>query len=360
VAKVVEGNDLIDVVAEVQAIRWAVKKGARVINMSLGGLRDPRNPSRDAFSQLEADAVAWAHGQGVVVVAAVGNNTEVPPRPWPFASYPAALPHVLGVSALARDGSVPPFSHRDKIYNDIAAPGAGILSAFPRALTAEARECNEQGYSSCGPEEFRKGQGTSFAAPQVAAAAALLIGQRPALGPEQVTALLTASARDVSPGTGCRACALRRDALTGWGRLDVTAALRNLAAGAVPPRDLLEPNDDAGRKAPLLWGKKRRIDATLDFWDDQSDVYAIKLQRGERVFVSVLGPSGTDTNLILWRPGTVRVDDISSVGRIVQQSAKTGPQEYLPYRAPRAGTYYIQVKLGSRGSGRYRLFIVKR
>jgi subtilisin family serine protease len=360
VAKVVEGNDLIDVVAEVQAIRWAVKKGARVINMSLGGLRDPRNPGRDAFSQLEADAVAWAHGQGAVVVAAVGNNTEVPPRPWPFASYPAALPHVLGVSALARDGSVPPFSHRDKIYNDIAAPGAGILSAFPRALTAEARECNEQGYSSCGPEEFRKGQGTSFAAPQVAAAAALLIGQRPALRPEQVTALLTASARDVSPGTGCRACALRRDALTGWGRLDVTAALRNLAAGAVPPRDLLEPNDDAGRKAPLLWGKKRRIDATLDFWDDQSDVYAIKLQRGERVFVSVLGPSGTDTNLILWRPGTVRVDDISSVGRIVQQSAKTGPQEYLPYRAPRAGTYYVQVKLGSRGSGRYRLFIVKR
>jgi subtilisin family serine protease len=359
VAKVVEGNDLIDVVAEVQAIRWAVKKGARVINMSLGGVRDPRNPGRDAYSQLEADAVAWAHGQGAVIVAAVGNNTDVPARPWPFASYPAALPHVLGVSALARDGSVPPFSHRDKIFNDIAAPGVGILSAFPRALTAETRECAEQGFSSCGPEEFRKGQGTSFAAPQVAAAAALLIGQRPALRPEQVTALLTGSARDVSPGTGCRTCALRRDALSGWGRLDVAAALRNLAAGAVPPRDLLEPNDDAGRKAPLLWGKKRRIDATLDFWDDQSDVYAIKLQRGERVFVSVRGPSGTDTNLILWRPGTVRVDDLSSVGRIVRQSAKTGPQEYLPYRAPRAGTYYVQVKLGSRGSGRYRLFIVK-
>ena len=125
VAKVVSGDDLIDVEAEVKAIQWAVKNGARVINMSLGGFRDPRDPDRDAYSQLEAAAIGYAHGKGVVVVAAVGNSDEVPPRPWPFASYPAALPHVLGVSALARDGSVPAFSNRDKIYNDIAAPGRG-------------------------------------------------------------------------------------------------------------------------------------------------------------------------------------------------------------------------------------------
>ena len=136
VAKVVNGDDLIDVEAEVKAIRWAVEKGARVINMSLGGFRDPRDPDRDAFSPLEAAAIGYAHGKGVVVVAAVGNSDEAPPTPWPFASYPAALPHVLGVSALARDGSVPAFSNRDKIYNDIAAPGQAILSTFPLALTA--------------------------------------------------------------------------------------------------------------------------------------------------------------------------------------------------------------------------------
>jgi subtilisin family serine protease len=175
IAKVVDDNDLIDVEAEVKAIRWAVQRDARVINMSLGGFRDPRDPDRDAFSPLEAQAVGWAHGQGVVVVAAVGNNTDSPPRPWPFASYPSALPHVLCVSALARDGSVPVFSHRDKIYNDIAAPGVGILSTFPRALTAQVKECADQGYSSCAPDDFRKGQGTSFAAPQVSAAAAVLL-----------------------------------------------------------------------------------------------------------------------------------------------------------------------------------------
>lgn len=359
VAKVVDGNDLIDVEAEVKAIKWAVARDARVINMSLGGFRDPRDPDRDAFSPLEAQAIGWAHGRGVVVVAAVGNNTDTPPRAWPYASYPAALPHVLGVSALARDGSVPVFSHRDKIYNDIAAPGVGILSTFPRALTAEVKDCAEQGYSSCAPDDFRKGQGTSFAAPQVSAAAATLLAVRPNLHPEQVTELLTRTAHDVNGATGCAGCATQRDALTGWGRLDVNAALKQLLTAGPPARDRLEPNDDAGTDAAKLWGKRNRIDATVDFWDDQNDVYAIRLERRERVDLSVRGPAFTDTNLILWRPRTKHVDDLGSLGLVARQSARPGPQEHLSFRAPSAGTYYVQVKLGSRGAGRYRLVIVK-
>ena len=360
VAKVVDGNDLIDVEAEVKAIKWAVERDARVINMSLGGFRDPRDPDRDAFSPLEAQAIGWAHGQGVVVVAAVGNNTDNPPRPWPYASYPAALPHVLGVSALARDGSVPVFSHRDKIYNDIAAPGVGILSTFPRALTAETKECPEQGYSSCAPDDFRKGQGTSFAAPQVSAAAAVLLAVRPNLRPEQVTELLTRTAHDVNGATGCPGCATQRDALTGWGRLDVNAALKQLLSAGPPRPDRLEPNDDAGGNAAALWGTSNRVEATLDFWDDQNDVYAIRLKRRQRVFVSVRGPSGTDTNLILWRPRTKHVDDLGSLRLVARQSARSGPQEHIAFRVPKAGTYYVQVKLGSRGAGKYRLVIVKK
>ena len=362
VAKVVDGDDLIDVEAEVRAIRWAVQNGARVINMSLGGPRDPRDAARDAYSPLEAAAIGWAHGRGAVVVAAVGNNTDTPPRPWPYASYPAALPHVLGVSALARDGSVPVFSHRDKIYNDVAAPGTGIVSTFPLALTAKASECPEQGYSVCAAEDFedfRKGQGTSFAAPQVSAAAAVLLALRPNLRPEQVTALLTRSARDVSAATGCPNCAPQRDALTGWGRLDVTAALRQLTAGQIPPKDAFEPNDDAGDSAAVLWGQTRRLDATLDFWDDQNDVYAIKLRRGQPVYVSVRGPAGEDTNLILWQPGTKRIDDLGSLDLVAKQSARPGPRENLSYRARKAGWHYVQVKLATRGAGRYRLVIVK-
>lgn len=358
VAKVVNKDDLIDVEAEARAIRWAVASGARVINMSLGGLRDPRQPERDAFSPLEQAAVAYAHGKGVVVVAAVGNTAEQPVRPWPFASYPAALPHVLGVSALSRDGSVPIFSNRDRIYNDIAAPGEGLLSTLPTALTAAEAGCAEQGYSSCGSADYRRGEGTSFAAAQVSAAAAVLLGVRPNLRPEQVTALLTRTARDVSAATGCRFCPLQRDAFSGWGRLDVVAALRALA-GPLPPRDRLEPNDDAGAAAQPLWGAAPRLEATLDFWDDQTDVYGIRLRRGQQVYVSVRGPAGTDTNLILWQPGARRVDSLASIGFVAKQSARPGPREYLSYRAKTAGRHFVQVKLGSRGAGKYKLVIVK-
>jgi subtilisin family serine protease len=358
VAKVVGSDGTIDVEAEARAVRWAVLRHARVINMSLGGLRDPRDPTRDTFSPLEAAALAFAHKHGAVVVAAVGNSDGAPKQPWPYASYPAALPHVLGVSALARDGTVPLFSNRDRIYNDIAAPGEGILSTFPRALTAPYKDCDEQGYSSCGPEEYRTAEGTSFAAPQVSAAAAVLLAARPKLQPEQVATLLTRTAADVNASSGCRTCPLLRDQLTGWGRLDVNEALRALD-GPIPPPDRLEPNDEAGRDAVRLWGMTRRIEATLDFWDDQNDVYAIKLRRGQPVYVSVRGPAGTDTNLIFWDPGTTRVDDLRMLDHIVKQSARPGAREYLQLRAPKTGWYFVQVKLGSRGSGRYKLTVVK-
>ena len=123
IAKVVTKSRAIPVEAEARAIRWAVDNGARVINMSLGGLRDPLDPDGDTYSRLEADAVAYAVSNGVVVVAAVGNSDQAPTSPWNYASYPAALPHVLGVSATTDTGGIPSFSNRDRIYNDIAAPG---------------------------------------------------------------------------------------------------------------------------------------------------------------------------------------------------------------------------------------------
>ena len=58
-------------------IRWAVDQGARVINLSLGGVRDPLNPSLDTYSPLERAAVEYAYSKGAVVVAAVGNGTAV-------------------------------------------------------------------------------------------------------------------------------------------------------------------------------------------------------------------------------------------------------------------------------------------
>src|SRR5215208_1257103 len=141
VAKVVDSDGQISLEAEVKAIRWAADRGARVINMSLGGIRNPLNGSEDTFSPLEASAIRYAYSRGAVIVAAVGNADQAPKRPWPWANYPAALPHVIGVSAITRQGAVPAFSHRDQIYNDLAAPGTEMVSTLPRDLTDKRPAC---------------------------------------------------------------------------------------------------------------------------------------------------------------------------------------------------------------------------
>ena len=366
VAKVVRPDGTIPPAAEAKAIRWAADNGARVINLSLGGLHDPPNPSRDTYSDVEQHAIEYAYAKGAVVVAAVGNADEAPSTPWNHASYPAALPHVIGVSALAPDGSVPAFSNRDKIYNDLAAPGVGIVSTLPRSLTAGRPSCADQGYSICGPPEFRAADGTSYAAAEVSAAAALLIATRPSLSPDQVAWVLERSATDVSAASGCTACALGRDSYSGWGELDVEAALKALA-GPLPAPDRYESNDQAGDQAFALYGRSNDIRASLDYWDDNVDVYRTHLHKGQTISVSVSGPAGTDTNLILWRPGTQIVESPSGslAGQVaiqagrVTQSAHAGPNEHFLHRAARDGWYYVEVKLATQGAGQYRLHIAK-
>ena len=108
------------------------------------------------------------------------------------------------------------------------------------------------------PIEFRAGEGTSYAAALVSAAAALLIAVRPDLAPDQVAALLERSAADMNAATGCRQCPLQRDQLSGWGRLDVSAALARSRARC-RAADRFESNDDAGDRAFTLWGQKNAI-----------------------------------------------------------------------------------------------------
>jgi subtilisin family serine protease len=358
VAKVVR-NRSVSLEAEAEAIRWAVDNGARVINLSLGGLRDPRNLDRDTFSILEAAAIQYAYARGVVVVAAVGNADQAPSTPWPYASYPAALPHVLGVGALTKDGAVPPFSNRDPVFVDIAAPGQELLSTFPRQLTAVRPSCVEQGYTPCAGDEFRRIEGTSFAAPQVSAAAALMLSVRPKLRPDQVTSLLTRTADDQSPATGCARCAGGRDPLTGWGRLH---AARAISGTAVPPApDRFETNDDAGAESYRLWGRRRVLEATLDFWDDQSDVYAVFLRKGQRLRATLDGPFRADSNLVLWSPAARRLEQFSltTLKERLVASAKRGWRQKVSYRTRRTGWHYLQAKVVTPNAGPYKLSLTK-
>jgi len=360
VAKVVTKSRAIPVEAEAKAIRWAVDNGARVINMSLGGIRDPLDPDRDTYSRLEADAVAYAISNEVVVVAAVGNSDQAPTSPWKYASYPAALPHVLGVSAMSESGAIPTFSNRDPIYNDLAAPGQELVSTFPRQLTASRASCPEQGYSVCGPDDYRNAEGTSFAAPQVAAAAALLLAARPLLQPDQIGYILTRWADDVSAATGCKPCPALRDSYSGWGRLNVAKSLAALA-GPIPLADRFESNDDAGTQATPMRQPRADFSATLDFWDDNVDVYKVHLRAKQRLVVTLDGPRGVNTDLLLWKPGTQRVQGLSLalLRQRVALSAKPGTREQISYRAKRTGWYYVETKIVQPGAGSYRLRYTK-
>jgi subtilisin family serine protease len=355
IAKVVapDGSG-VNLQAEVAAIRWAVREGAQVINLSLGGQRDPQDPRLDTYSPLERQAVEEAIAKNVVVVAAVGNGTESPSIPWNYADYPAALPHVLGVAALRQNGSVPDFSNRDPVFVDLAAPGDAIVSTVPRNLVDPADpNCAGSPFSSCGPSEFRDAIGTSFAAPQVAAAAALLLGQYPQLKFDQVIWLLERSAHDVNASTGCSPCPAGRDSLTGWGRLDIQAALALAHNPAkLPKPDLYEPNDDAGANAHPL-GVPRTISASLDYWDDPVDVYSVRLQKGRSLYARLSPSRAGAVSFSLWRPGTLHVQGpLVHASDQLQLATSAGSQKRLAFAVPETGVYYLEATFAPPAQGR--------
>jgi subtilisin family serine protease len=166
-----------------RALDWALARQARVVNLSVAGPRDP----------LLADLVARAHERGVVVVAAVGN---LGPASEP--TYPAALPTVVGVTAVDARAALYAAAVQGPFVS-VAAPGVEVLSAQPGA-------------------GFAVLTGTSMAAAHVSGVAALLLQARADLGPAGVRRALEGHAQALGPGTGhglvdgCRAVS---DALGG-------------------------------------------------------------------------------------------------------------------------------------------------
>jgi hypothetical protein len=139
----------------IEALDYAVTHGAHVINMSFAGT---------GKSSLLESALAEA-AASAVLVAAVGNDgrDDLP-------MYPAAYAGVIGVAATV-DGTATRAGFSN--YNgptvtmaDLAAPGTTVLGAFP----------GDQ-------YDGQYGTGTSFAAPLVSAAAALLLSEYPGMSP---------------------------------------------------------------------------------------------------------------------------------------------------------------------------------
>lgn len=166
------------------AIYWAVAAGADVINVSVAS-EEP--------SAIVEDAIRFAHEQGVVVVAAAGNEGRDGER----IAFPASLPEVLGVTSLNLGDRKPPFANFHPAVS-LSAPGVRILGPF---TGGDGRT-------------YARWSGTSFSAPMVAAAAALVRERHPGYGPEEVWEELRAALADVdrrNPGLAGRIGAGRLD-----------------------------------------------------------------------------------------------------------------------------------------------------
>jgi subtilisin len=157
-------------------IEYVADQGWDVASMSLGG----------GHSNLVADAVAYAAGAGVVLVAAAGNSGPCTD----CVGYPAAYPEVIAVSSTTDSDTPSSFSSTGPEV-DIAAPGSAVYSTVPG------------GYDTF--------SGTSMACPHVSGAAAQVI----ATGTADIRSQLTSTAEDIGLSS----------TEGGAGLLDVAAAL---------------------------------------------------------------------------------------------------------------------------------------
>jgi hypothetical protein len=137
------------------AIISAVKDGADVINLSLGG---------ETGSEVLKQSVYYAKDHGVPVIAAVGNEGVG------YVNFPAAYDGVIGVTSVGVNGRVTNFSNfGDGV--DLAAPGTGVLTAT---------DSSEMGIFT----------GTSISTAIVTGAVAMELARRPTMKASEVEQLL--------------------------------------------------------------------------------------------------------------------------------------------------------------------------
>ena len=181
ICKALNGAGAGSLVAIANCIGYLRGQGAKIISMSFGGLG----------SQTLAGAVAAASANGILIVAAAGNDGTA------ALTYPAGYPQVVSVAAVDRHDQRAPFSTANADV-EVAAPGVDILSTW-----------NDGGY--------RTESGTSMATPYVAGVAALIAGRDPAAGPAAWRSKLTRAVDDLGvPG---------RDPQFGFGRVNLQKAL---------------------------------------------------------------------------------------------------------------------------------------
>jgi serine protease len=211
-----------------QGVLFAVKHGARVINLSL---EFSSNITASDIPEL-IEALRYAHRHGVLVVAAAGNEGHA------AIAYPARAPDVVAVGATTEHGCLADYSN-DGAGLTLVAPGGGAdapLAGDPNCHPEQppGRDIYQMTFIGSSPRSFgfpSGYEGTSMAAPHVSATAALIIasgilGRHPT--PAQLVARLRATTRKLGGGGDERRY--------GAGLLDAAAATARGGPGAAVAR----------------------------------------------------------------------------------------------------------------------------
>jgi subtilisin family serine protease len=157
----------------VEAFYYAVQNGADVVSNSWGG---------GDFSQTMKEAIEYAYSQGVMMVAAAGNNGDT------NFQYPASYDNMFSVAATDSDDQKATFSTYGA-WVDIAAPGVDVLS-----LKAAGTSIGT-GYDAY----TTIASGTSMACPHVAGACSLMFSIYPQINLDELGAHLKNSADPIDP-----------------------------------------------------------------------------------------------------------------------------------------------------------------
>jgi predicted outer membrane repeat protein len=158
----------------VLAFYYAVENGADVTSNSWGG---------GSYSQTMEETIDYAHSQGVIMIAAAGNDSSY----LPF--YPAYYENMFSVAATNSNDEKAPFSNYGD-WVDIAAPGVDVLSLRAGGTSLGTTYDNYTTIAS----------GTSMACPHVAGACALLLSINPTLAINDVYDILTGTADPIEQG----------------------------------------------------------------------------------------------------------------------------------------------------------------
>lgn len=177
----------------VSALNQAYDKKVKIVHISL---------STNQFSQTLKSAIAQAQSRGILIVSTTGNSGVEELR------YPAAFDGVIGVGAVDNNKQLEFYSTTGE-HVDLVAPG-------------------EQIYTTSLDSSYSKVTGTSFAAPQVSGAAALIWSIAPDLTNDEVREILTSSADDLGDQG--------KDKQFGSGILNIEKAVELARAKATNPQ----------------------------------------------------------------------------------------------------------------------------